>query len=251
MKRWRLGICDREAGYARSLARFLRARGEGRLEVRVFTAKEAAAACLDEGGLDCLLADEECAAQWVSYPGVFVAALSEKDGDGEVPFVGKYQSAERIWKRLLEIGAAGDWEQPSSVGSRKTEIIGICSPSQDLKGLVLGLLAGRLLSGTERSLFLTIGEFSALPELLGGGGEESFPSSTTAAAREGFRAVSSGRPPAGGGRSTGSPLRKGRRTFTGMGGPMRLTFSGVLCRSAATAFWCWSLAEAWEGRRSF
>ena len=171
MKRWRLGICDREAGYARSLARFLRARGEGRLEVRVFTAKAAAAACLDEGGLDCLLADEECAAQWVSYPGVFVAALSEKDGDGEVPFVGKYQSAERIWKRLLEIGAAGDWEQPSSVGSRKTEIIGICSPSQDLKGLVLGLLAGRLLSGTERSLFLTIGEFSALPELLGGGGE--------------------------------------------------------------------------------
>ena len=171
MKRWRLGICDREAGYARSLARFLRARGEGRLEVRVFTAKAAAAACLNEGGLDCLLADEECAAQWVSYPGVFVAALSEKDGDGEVPFVGKYQSAERIWKRLLEIGAAGDWEQPSSVGSRKTEIIGICSPSQELKGLVLGLLAGRLLSGTERSLFLTIGEFSALPELLGGGGE--------------------------------------------------------------------------------
>ena len=84
-----------------------------------------------------------------------MAALSEKDGDGEVPFVGKYQSAERIWKRLLEIGAAGDWEQPSSVGSRKTEIIGNLLPFPGSEGAGSGLLAAASFPERKGAWFLT------------------------------------------------------------------------------------------------
>ena len=79
MDRWRLGLWDRDAGYVRSLGRYIRERAGERLEVRVFTSEDALRMCLDEGGLEGVLAGDAVLSVCREYPGLWTALLAERE----------------------------------------------------------------------------------------------------------------------------------------------------------------------------
>ncbi len=166
MDRWRLGLWDRDAGYVRSLGRYIRERAGERLEVRVFTSEDALRMCLDEGGLEGVLAGDAVLSVCREYPGLWTALLAEREeevSEEAFPVIGKYQSAEQIWRRILETGGAGALRVKKET---EREILGLCSPSQGARLLALGLFMSRILAEAGRSLFLTLDAFARMPEEL-------------------------------------------------------------------------------------
>lgn len=178
MKRICFGIYDREAGYARRLGSYLRRRCKDALEIKVFTKREALVACLEERGLQFILAGEDAEEICRNYGEVWFAVLSEEgeNGSRDSAFhIAKYQSAEMIWKWILKL--AGDslsGEALLTDNGTEAEFLGICSPVHGCGKTILGLVMSRILAGREnnRILFLTLDEFSSLPALTGGEQEE-------------------------------------------------------------------------------
>lgn len=170
MKRTCVGIYGKESEYIRKLAGYIRRRCGDSLEVKAFTKKESLKACLEEGGLDCVLAEPDGEAVCSGY-GVWTAVLSENKAEaGDKVCIEKYQSAEQIWKLLLKFG--GDrLKSICMLAEADTEstFIGIASPLHGCGKTTLGLFMSRILGERERTLFLTLDEFSCLPELLGEG----------------------------------------------------------------------------------
>ncbi len=174
MKRSRIGIYGEEGEYVRKLAAYIRRRCSDSLEVKAFTKKEALKECLEEGGVDCMLTESDGEPLCREYR-VWTALLSEcgeeaKERGGIC--IEKYQSAEQIWKMLLKFGGerlqgAGT---PFTATDAEPVFIGIASPVHGCGKTSLGLFAGRLLAEYERTLFLSLDEFSCLPEILGEGG---------------------------------------------------------------------------------
>lgn len=175
MKRTCIGIYGGECDYVRRLAGYIRKRVEDSLEVKTFTKREALEACLAQGGVDCVLTEPDGEPLCAEYE-VWTALLSEgKTGmtEREIPCIEKYQSAEQIWKLLLKFGG----ERLTGAGiplvktDKETTFIGIASPLHGCGKTSLGLCISRVLGQRERTMFLTLDEFSCLPEILGEGGE--------------------------------------------------------------------------------
>ena len=170
MKRTCIGIYGKESEYIRKLAGYIRRRCGDSLEVKAFTKKENLKACLEEGGLDCVLAEPYGEALCSEYH-VWTALLSEDRLETEERVcIEKYHSAEQIWKLLLKF--SGDRLKsigPLMISGLETVFIGIASPLHGCGKTSLGLYASRILGEQERTLFLTLDEFSCLPEILGEG----------------------------------------------------------------------------------
>ena len=173
MGRTCIGIYGTEGDYIRKLAGYIRRRCGGSLEVKAFTRQEALKECLEQGGVDCMLTEPEGRSLCAEY-GVWTALLSEggqESAEGSMACIEKYQSAEQIWKLFLKFGG----ERLTGVGmpltARDTDtvLIGIVSPLHGCGKTSLGLCACRLLGQRERTLFLTLDEFSCLPKILGEG----------------------------------------------------------------------------------
>lgn len=172
MGRIRLGIYDKETGYARNLAAYLRKRCEDNFEIKIFTRIDALENCLGENGLDLILAGMEAETLCRKYKEVPAAILLEENGtDKEFFGINKYQSAEEIWKKLLLF--AGDRINGSlfrQVSSGKTEFLGIASPVHGCGKTSIGLMMSRILGEREENkvLFLSLDEFSVLSFMIGG-----------------------------------------------------------------------------------
>ncbi|MCI8465428.1 MAG: hypothetical protein HFI63_06180 [Lachnospiraceae bacterium] len=175
MKRTCIGIYGKEGEYIRKLAGYIRRRCKDGLEVKAFTKKETLKECLESGGLDGVLAEPDAEILCKNYK-VWTVILSDNRGEAtemESPCIDKYQSAEEIWKRMLKLG--GDRLTGLGVSSDtnlETVFIGIVSPLHGCGKTSLGLCISRFLAKQGRTLFLTLDEFSCLPELLGEGGTE-------------------------------------------------------------------------------
>ncbi len=171
MKRTCIGIYGKEGEYVRKLAGYIRRRCSDSLEVKAFTQKETLRECLEAGGVDCMLAESDGEPLCAEYK-VWTALLSEGRKEGGI-CIEKYQSAEQIWKQLLKLG--GERLQGVGIPFTATEtepvFFGIASPVHGCGKTSFGLFAGRLLAGYERTLFLSLDEFSCLPEILGEGGQ--------------------------------------------------------------------------------
>lgn len=173
MRRTCIGIYGTEGDYVRKLAGYIRRRCSDGLEVKAFTKKEALKECLEQGGVDCMLAEPDGESLCSEY-NVWTALLCEEGSEteaGGIVRIEKYQSAEQIWRLLLKSGG----ERLAGAGAvfaakdADTVFIGIASPVHGCGKTSLGLCAGRLLGQKERTLFLTLDEFSCLPEILGEG----------------------------------------------------------------------------------
>lgn len=171
MKRTCIGIYGRESEYIRKLAGYIRRRCGDKLEVKAFTKKETLEMCLEEGGLDCVLSEMEGASLCEKYE-IWTALLSEdrQEAAGRI-CIEKYQSAEQIWKQFLKVGG----EQLKGIHTlalgmdEEPVFIGVASPLHGCGKTSLGLYISRILGEKERVLFLTLDEFSCLPEILGEG----------------------------------------------------------------------------------
>lgn len=168
-----IGIYDRECGYARRLAGYIRRRCEDSLEVRVFTSEQTLKECLEGGGLDCLLAGETVRDLWTGCENLLAVRLSEEGKenlDKKAACIEKYQSAEQIWRKLLRVGGEelfGAGFLSSVQPEEETVFIGICSPLHGCGKTRLGLSMSRLLAEYGKTLFVTLDEFSCLPAILG------------------------------------------------------------------------------------
>ncbi len=171
-----IGIYGKEGEYARKLAVYIRRRCGDGLEVRVFTKKEILKECLENGQLDCVLAENDAWGLCRNYENVWTAILSDGEAGQPaygIPCIEKYQSAEQIWKMLLKFGG----ERLTGNGglaaeNSETVFLGIASAVHGCGKTALGLCLSRFLAERERTLFLTLDEFSCLPEILGEEGVE-------------------------------------------------------------------------------
>ena len=171
MRRTCIGIYGGEGEYVRKLAGYIRRRCGDGLEVKAFTRKEALRECLEAGGLDCVLTETDGEAICAEY-GVWTAFLSEGASAGAKAdgiYIDKYQSAEQIWRLLLKFGGerlkgAGT---PLAAADAAPVFIGIASPLHGCGRTSLGLCVGRMLGQRERTLLVTLDEFSCLPEIMG------------------------------------------------------------------------------------
>lgn len=174
VKRTCIGIYGEEGEYVRKLAGYIRRRCSDSLEVKAFTKKEALEECLKKGGVDCMLTEPGGESLCVQYK-VWTALLSENGAEREERggiCIEKYQSAEQIWKLLLKLGGErlGGAGVPLTATDTEPVFIGVVSPLHGCGKTGFGLFAGRILAGYERTLFLSLDEFSCLPEILGEGG---------------------------------------------------------------------------------
>ncbi len=177
MGKIRLGIYDRNAGYARGLGGYIRRyRGDG-LEVKIFTGCEPLEACLTEGGLDVLLADREAEALCRQHKEIWAAILDEGSPDdkmpsrekSDLPHICKYQSADRLWRNVLLLGGEHLAGTTAADGIlRETGLIGVCALSGGYGRTRLGLFMGQVLAAQDRTLFLTLEEFSAVSFFMNG-----------------------------------------------------------------------------------
>ncbi|MCD2493504.1 hypothetical protein LQE92_12855 [Lacrimispora sp. NSJ-141] len=173
--RRRFGIYDREAEYARRLGSYLRRRCEDMLEIKIFTRLETLESCLADEGLDMALVGLEAAELCRNCRDLWFAVLTEKGGgngfsdDGtNVPQIDKYQSAEQIWKRILDLegGLIMEGKRDQADGNT-VSFLGVCSPVHGCGKTSLGLIMSRILAEQKKVLFLTLDEFSSLPFLVG------------------------------------------------------------------------------------
>ncbi|MCI8551234.1 MAG: hypothetical protein HFI68_11730 [Lachnospiraceae bacterium] len=171
-----IGIYGKEREYAGKLAGYIRRRCGDELEVRVFTKKEILKECLESDQLDCVLVEKDAWGLCRNYGNVWMAILSEGEAGQsvyDIPCIEKYQSAEQIWKQLLKLGG----ERLTGNGglaaeNSETVFLGVASAVHGCGKTALGLCLSRFLAKQGRTLFLTLDEFSCLPEILGEEGAE-------------------------------------------------------------------------------
>ena len=171
--RFRLGIYDRDAWYARRLGSYIQRSCRGQLEIMVFTRLETLGACLACRGADLLLAGMDARGICGDSPAVQTVFLTETAEEEQLPGIlktARYQSAEQIWKDLLEL--AGERIGQGALFPEKrsgTAFIGICAVPHVHGDTVLGLVMSRILAETskKRTLFVTLEEFSPLDVLAG------------------------------------------------------------------------------------
>lgn len=171
MERIRIGIYDRNTGYARSLAGYFRRHYGEQAELQVFTEAEALEQAVRERRIRILLADGTAEKLCRASPDVKMVLLAETGEESgtngtELPKICRYQPADRIWKELLLLFES---EFPSEHGGRTEttdgKLIGICTPGTDSTGL--GMLLTALYAEQGRALYLTLEEFSSLQTLIG------------------------------------------------------------------------------------
>ena len=193
MERIKIGIYDRNPGYARSLAGYFRRHHGEAAEIQVFTGSEALEQAVRENRIGILLADETAENLCRASPDVKSVILSETEAirpeeggeaetgrsdseaekgggskpDGlELPRICRYQPADRIWKALLLLFES-EFLTEHGGGNGKTEgkLIGICTPGTDSTGL--GMLLTALFAERGRTLYLTLEEFSSFQTIMG------------------------------------------------------------------------------------
>lgn len=162
-------VCDREEYFARKLYEYIYEKESETYEMFLFTLRNELDSFLKNRSIDILIIDEELCAE-DSIEGVSHLIKLKKDkncrkdvSDG----VYKYQSRERLLKKIMESLADNDTKGPGKRIDKSINIFGVYSPVKRCFQTTFALTLGQLLSQKGKTLYLNFESFSGFSELTG------------------------------------------------------------------------------------
>mgnify|MGYP000032603429 FL=1 len=167
-----LAIYDTESGYAKGLLQYINGKQNIPFKTVCFTNRELLVEYLENNNPDILLiAAEEMSMEIDKSSAKKIIILSK----GSIPFdyseytsIYKYQSMESIIRSILEILADDCQKQDFLEPERdRAKIIGVYSPINGAGQTTFAITLGEVLAQRERTLYVSMKEFSAINKLTG------------------------------------------------------------------------------------
>lgn len=173
MKHKIMAICDTEEGYAFRMAEYILEKVKLPYTLHLFTAVEELEKFAGREEIEILLIAEsawrmireEFVRSQVAQ--MFVLQESEQAEQDEVCRIDKYQSPEKVVRKILDVMAEGDGliEYPEATDTA-AKMIGIYSPVKRCLQTSFALTLGQFLAKEHRTLYLNFEMYSGLGELL-------------------------------------------------------------------------------------
>lgn len=172
MRKKMIGICDEETDYAKALMNAINSRTNTSLILEVFTDVKSLEEAIAVSAIEVLLISPafysesvETAADRKAIP-IIILDNGKKSvgGDLQKPRILKYQSAEKIERKIMEELKDAGIGNPDQSG--EAEIIAIYSPIHRIGKTSFALALGQELCKKQRVLFIDMEEFSVIPALL-------------------------------------------------------------------------------------
>ncbi len=171
----RLILCDRDEKYAWGLANYISRKKNNPFELFVFTGLENFRNYISKEEADVLLISDEAlstvGAGFIEGRGIRETLVLSEDGrESEVcghSAIFKYQSGEKIMKKVLECYADADEEiTVSSMRNTKTKLIAVYSPVRRTLKTSFAMTMGQILSEKKSVLYINLEDYAGFNSLL-------------------------------------------------------------------------------------
>ncbi len=170
MRRRQLAVCDKEPEYIRRFAEYANRRGDSLFLVHGFTSCEELAKFTEENRADLVLLSPELFQGFGDARKlgrvILLSEEQEQKTEPEYPAVYKYQSCDRILRKLMDFCAEQLPSEPGRVlRIQELKLIGIYSPIRRTGKTSFALALGKELAKHKRTLYLNLEEYSGFQVL--------------------------------------------------------------------------------------